>query len=255
MYDAPLTQKAWYVVSIPLLDIRNLTFAVGNQKILDQLNLTIRPREIHALLGANGSGKTTLAYLLMGCEGYVPTAGAVLFNGTDLLSLKMHERAKLGLTLAWQEPARFEGITIREYLTLGRSELSPEPVLAQVGLDPERYLIRRVDKALSGGERHRIELASVLVMKPALAILDEPAAGIDMLSINHIIKVIRTLKDNGGAVLLITHQEEVAAIADSASQLCNGRIVYSGDPAHVIEHFRGRTCVRCDGEVCGYVRA
>lgn len=239
----------------PLLQIHNLTFAAGNQKILDRLDLTIHPREIHALLGANGSGKTTLAYLLMGCEGYIPMTGSVLFNGTDLLRLKMHERAKLGLTLAWQEPARFEGLTIREYLSLGHPELTPESLLLQVGLDPERYLNRRVDKALSGGERHRIELASVLCMKPRLAILDEPAAGIDMLSISHIITVIRTLKENGGAVLLITHQEEVAAIADSASQLCNGRIIFSGDPTHVIEHFRGRTCVRCDGEVCGYVRA
>lgn len=241
--------------SSPILDIRDLTFTVGDQKILNRLNLAIHPREIHALLGANGSGKTTLAYLLMGCEGYVPMAGTVLFNGTDLLRLKMHERAKLGLTLAWQEPARFEGLTIREYLSLGHPELTPESLLLQVGLDPERYLNRRVDKALSGGERHRIELASVLCMKPRLAILDEPAAGIDMLSISHIITVIRTLQENGGAVLLITHQEEVAAIADSASQLCNGRIIFSGDPAHVIEHFRGRTCVRCDGEVCGYVRA
>ena len=241
--------------SSPILDIRDLTFTVGDQKILNRLDLAIHPREIHALLGANGSGKTTLAYLLMGCEGYVPMAGTVLFNGTDLLRLKMHERAKLGLTLAWQEPARFEGLTIREYLSLGHPELTPESLLLQVGLDPERYLNRRVDKALSGGERHRIELASVLCMKPRLAILDEPAAGIDMLSISHIITVIRTLQENGGAVLLITHQEEVAAIADSASQLCNGRIIFSGDPAHVIEHFRGRTCVRCDGEVCGYVRA
>lgn len=241
--------------SSPILDIRDLTFTVGDQKILNRLDLAIHPKEIHALLGANGSGKTTLAYLLMGCEGYVPMAGTVLFNGTDLLRLKMHERAKLGLTLAWQEPARFEGLTIREYLSLGHPELIPESLLLQVGLDPERYLNRRVDKALSGGERHRIELASVLCMKPRLAILDEPAAGIDMLSISHIITVIRTLKENGGAVLLITHQEEVAAIADSASQLCNGRIIFSGDPAHVIEHFRGRTCVRCDGEVCGYVRA
>lgn len=241
--------------SSPILDIRDLTFTVGAQKILNRLDLAIHPREIHALLGANGSGKTTLAYLLMGCEGYVPMAGTVLFNGADLLRLKMHERAKLGLTLAWQEPARFEGLTIREYLSLGDPGLTPESLLLQVGLDPARYLNRRVDKALSGGERHRIELASVLCMKPRLAILDEPAAGIDMLSISHIITVIRTLQENGGAVLLITHQEEVAAIADSASQLCNGRIIFSGDPAHVIEHFRGRTCVRCDGEVCSYVRA
>jgi Fe-S cluster assembly ATP-binding protein len=250
-----LNEEAWDAMILPLLEIRDLTFVVGEQKILDRLDLAIHPREIHALLGANGSGKTTLAYLLMGCDGYVPTSGTVMFKGADLLSLRMFERAKLGLTLSWQEPARFEGITIREYLTLGRSGSNPEPMLVQVGLDPDRYLNRRVDKALSGGERHRIELASVLSMKPTLAILDEPAAGIDMLSINHIINVIRTLKDNGGAVLLITHQEEVAAIADSASQLCNGRIVFSGDPAHGIEHYRGRTCVRCDGEACGYVRA
>ena len=103
----------------PLLDIRNLTFEVDRHAILERLDLAVQPGEIHALLGANGSGKTTLAHLLMGCEGYVPSAGHVLFDGTDLLPLRMHERARLGLTLAWQEPARFEDVTVREYLTLG----------------------------------------------------------------------------------------------------------------------------------------
>lgn len=237
---------------VPLLEIRNLIFEVGRQTILDRLDLTIDPHEIHALLGANGSGKTTLAYLLMGCDGYVPTAGTILFEGTDLFALKMHERAQRGVTLAWQEPARFEGITVREYLTLGRQDRDPESALAQVGLAPDRYLARRVDKSLSGGERHRIELASVLTMKPRLAILDEPAAGIDMLSINHIIQIIRTLKEAGGSIVLITHQEEVALIADRASQLCGGRIIFAGSPREVVDHFRGRTCVRCDGAVCGY---
>jgi Fe-S cluster assembly ATP-binding protein len=238
-----------------LLSIRNLTFEVEQHPILDRLDLAIASQEIHALLGANGSGKTTLAYVLMGCESYAPSAGTVLFDGADLLPLKMHERARLGLTLAWQEPARFEGVTVREYLTLGKPDCDPEPALQQVGLDPERYLDRRMDKALSGGERHRIELASVLSMRPKLAILDEPAAGIDMLSINHIIDIIRALKAAGGSVLLITHQEEVALIADRASQLCAGRIIFSGSPRETVDHFRGRTCVRCDGEVCNYVRA
>ncbi len=238
-----------------LLDIRGLTFAVDRHPILDRLDLAIQVGEIHALLGANGSGKTTLAYVLMGCEGYGPSTGTVLFNSTDLLPLKMHERAKLGLTLAWQEPARFEGLTVREYLALGKAEGDPAQALRQVGLDPDRYLTRLVDKALSGGERHRVELASVLSMKPKLAILDEPAAGIDMLSINHIIDIIRALKEGGGSVLLITHQEEVALIADRASQLCAGRIIFSGGPREAVDHFRGRTCVRCDGEVCHYVRS
>ncbi|THJ23668.1 MAG: ATP-binding cassette domain-containing protein [Nitrospira sp. CG24E] len=237
----------------PRLDIRNLTFNVDRHAILDRLDLAIQPGEIHALLGANGSGKTTLAYVLMGCEGYAPSAGQVLLDGTDLLSLKMHERARSGLTLAWQEPARFEGITVREYLTLGKSDCDTEPALRQVALDPDRYLHRRMDKALSGGERHRIELASVLSVKPKLAILDEPSAGIDMLSINHIIDIIRALKAAGGSVLLITHQEEVTLIADQASQLCAGRTVFSGGPREAVDHFQRRACVRCDGEVCSYV--
>ncbi len=239
---------------MPLLDIRSLSVVVDGQVILDRLDLAVQGREIHALVGANGSGKTTLAYVLMGCEGYSPSAGHVLFNGMDLLRLKMHERARLGLTLTWQEPARFEGVTVREYLSLGKPECDPEPALKQVGLDPDRYLTRRMDKALSGGERHRIELASVLSMKPKLAILDEPVAGIDMLSIHHIIEIIRALKASGGSVLLITHQEEVVLIADRASQLCGGRIIFSGSPSEAVDHFRGRSCVRCDGEVCGYVR-
>ncbi len=243
------------MMASPLLDIRDLTFEVSRQTILDRLDLAIDPQEIHALLGANGSGKTTLAYVLMGCEGYAPSAGTVLFNGANLLPLKMHERARLGLTLAWQEPARFEGITVREYLTLGKQDCDPEPAMRQVGLAPDRYLNRRLDKALSGGERHRIELASVLSLKPKLSVLDEPAAGIDMLSINHIIDIIRALKAAGGSVLLITHQEEVALIADRASQLCAGRIIFSGSPREAVDHFRGRACVRCDGEVCNYVRA
>jgi Fe-S cluster assembly ATP-binding protein len=239
----------------PLLNIQNLTFEVSRQTILNRLDLTIESQEIHALLGANGSGKTTLAYVLMGCEGYVPSAGTVLFDGANLLPMKMHERARLGVTLAWQEPARFEGVTVREYLNLGKPDCDPEPVLRQVGLDPERYLNRRVDKGLSGGERHRIELASVLSMKPRLAILDEPSAGIDMLSIAHIIDIIRALKAAGGSVLLITHQEEVALIADRASQICAGRIVFSGTPREAVDHFRERSCVRCDGEICNYVQA
>ena len=242
------------MMSGPLLDIHHLTFEVDRHAILDRLDLAVQAGEIHALLGANGSGKSTLASVLMGCEGYMPSAGTVLFKGTNLLSLKMHERARLGLTLAWQEPARFEGVTVREYLTLGKQDCDPEPALRQVGLDPDRYLNRRLDKALSGGERHRIELASVLSIKPQLAILDEPAAGIDMLSINHIIDIIRALKEAGGSVLLITHQEEVALIADRASQLCAGCIIFSGSPRETVDHFRGRTCVRCDGEVCNYVR-
>ncbi len=95
---------------IPLLDIQELTFEVDRHAILNRLDLAVEAGTIHALLGANGSGKTTLAYVLMGCDGYASSSGRVLLDGTELLPMKMHERARLGLTLAWQEPARFEGV-------------------------------------------------------------------------------------------------------------------------------------------------
>ena len=242
-------------VSVPLLEVRDLTFVIAQRKILDGLSLTIGPQEIHALLGANGSGKSTLAYILMGCEGYSATTGRIMFEGQPLCPLKTHERAKLGITMAWQEPARFEGISVRQYLTLGKRDVDAEDYLAQVGLSPDAYLNRRVDKSLSGGERKRIELASVLALKPRLAILDEPASGIDMLSVEEIKNVIRAFKEGGASVLLISHREEIALMAHRASQLCGGKIITSGDPRHVAEHYKGQICMSCDGVTCLPVHA
>jgi Fe-S cluster assembly ATP-binding protein len=107
-----------------------------------------------------------------------------------------------------------------------------------------------VDKTLSGGQRKRIELASVLALKPRLAILDEPDSGIDMLSVKEIVDVIYSFKEFQASVLLITHREEIARIADRASQLCGGRIVFSGSPSEVAEHYKTRRCIVCDGNQC-----
>jgi Fe-S cluster assembly ATP-binding protein len=119
-----------------------------------------------------------------------------------------------------------------------------------VGLEPSRYLDRMVDRSLSGGERKRIELASVLALRPKLAILDEPDSGIDMLSTDDIIRVLDHLRSGGSAVLLITHRDEIAAAADRASQICGGRIVSTGSPSEVAAGFKSRKCISCDGEVC-----
>jgi Fe-S cluster assembly ATP-binding protein len=236
---------------MPLLEIKNLSFQVGTAKILDDLCLSVEAAEVHALLGTNGTGKSTLAYLVVGCEGYRPTAGTILFNGQPIHTSKIHERAQLGITMAWQEPVRFEGISVAQYLTLKNSDLDPAPFLKMVGLEPVRYLARMVDRALSGGERKRIELASILALRPRLAIFDEPDSGIDMLSIHDIINVINACKESGSAVLLITHREEIALIADKASQLCRGRIVSSGSPAKVAAYYKSQQCSSCAMEVCG----
>ena len=236
-----------------ILEINNLTFEVNNKKILDDFSLKLESSEIHALLGTNGTGKSTLAYLIMGCEGYKPTSGEVVFDSRVINDLKIHERAQLGISMAWQEPVRFEGISVKNYLALKNKEVNPSSYLELVGLHSELYLNRMVDKSLSGGERKRIELASILALNPKLAILDEPDSGIDMLSTQDIINVINVFKKNGSSVLLITHREEIALIADRASQMCYGKIVCSGEPQKVAEYYKSRKCLVCDGEVCIYV--
>jgi Fe-S cluster assembly ATP-binding protein len=236
--------------AVPLLQVSGVGFSVAGRTILDGLELELREREIHALLGSNGTGKTTLAYLIMGCAGYAPDRGEIRFQGRVINGLPIHERARLGITMAWQEPARFEGLSVWSYLALMHPYEDPAAYLAQVGLEPAAYLNRPLDKTLSGGERKRIELASVLALHPRLAILDEPASGIDMLSLDEIAAVIRGLKQQGASVLLITHREEMTSIADRASYLCGGRIIFSGPPDAVAKRYKERRCVVCDGRVC-----
>jgi len=236
---------------MPLLNIQDLAYHTANREpILNGLSLTIYESEIHALLGTNGTGKSTLAYIIMGCDGYTPFRGSIIFRGELINALSLYERARRGITLAWQEPVRFEGISVRSYLSLGRDYLSPSKSLEMAGLPPEQYLSRMVDRSLSGGERKRIELASVLSLQPALAILDEPDSGIDMLSTDDIVHVIKALKNNGSSVLLITHREEIALIADRASQLCMGKIIYTGSPSEVATFYKTKQCLTCRRESC-----
>jgi len=241
---------------MPLLEINNVIYGVGpdgKTPILSGLSLSLDSGEVHALLGTNGTGKSTLAYLIMGCEGYRPASGELRFNNSVINDLPIHERARLGITMAWQEPVRFEGISVRDYLTMNRKQADPASYLQLVGLSPELCLDRMVDKSLSGGERKRIELASVLALGPRLAILDEPDSGIDMLSIHDVINVINAFKKNGSAVLLITHRDEIAGIADTASQLCYGRIICTGTPDKVAEHYKLQKCRICDRGECHHV--
>lgn len=234
---------------ISVLDLVDVGLAVGGKPILQDLNLHVLPGEIHAILGMNGTGKSTLASVIMGLSGFSPTSGKVIFQGEDITALPVADRAKRGITLAWQEPARFEGLTVKEYMELGQRDLSghgppPGECLLMVGLSPDRYLQRAVDATLSGGERKRVELASILSMGPRLSILDEPDSGIDALSLSHILDAVRTLAKNGASVLLITHQNEIAASADRASSLCGGTILRTGDPVAIGRFFRNH-CREC----------
>jgi Fe-S cluster assembly ATP-binding protein len=199
--------------------------------------------EVHVLLGPNGSGKSSLAYAIVGCPDYAPDEGTISFAGHDVAPLSMTERARLGMTLGWQEPARFEGLTVRDYVGLGSVGGGLERIvesLEAVALAPRHYLARPVDRTLSGGERKRIELAAVLAMRPKLAILDEPDSGVDVLSLDEVAAVVRRMAEGGTAVLLITHRDEMVGVADSASLLCQGSVVLTGEPKEVRAHYSRR---------------
>jgi Fe-S cluster assembly ATP-binding protein len=232
-----------------LLELCDISYSAPDRKILTGLSLSIKAGEVHALLGTNGTGKSTLANVIMGCSDYRQVTGQIFFNDICINDLKIHERAQIGISMVWQEPARFEGLSVRDYLTLGSATKNPEAALKLVGLEPSRYLHRMVDRTLSGGERKRIELASVLALRPKLAILDEPDSGIDLLSTDDIIRVLEYLRSGGTAVLLITHRYEIAAAADLASHICGGRIVSTGTPTDIAAAFKISKCLSCNVEV------
>lgn len=229
-----------------MLKIENLNLSLNHTPILKGIDLEIKGGEFHIVLGINGSGKTTLAYTIMGLSGYSPSSGRIIFKGRDITSFSITERAKLGITLAWQHPASFEGITIGDYLGLSsKGNRHIDEALSLVGLEPEIFRDRLLDSTLSGGERKRIELASVVLMKPKLAILDEPDSGIDVLSVKGIVDILKLLNKKGITIFLITHREEITLMADRASLLCGGVILKSGRPKEVVE-FYAQHCKRCD---------
>lgn len=161
----------------PFLVIEQLSLRKSGHSILQNIDLSFYPGEIHVLLGLNGSGKSSLAYTMMGCEGYDPASGRILMDGKDITRASITERARMGITLAWQEPVRFEGLPIGKYIGLGAGEPNQEKVvtaLEAVSLPVKTYGYRSTDQTLSGGERKRVELAAVYAMQSRLAILDEP---------------------------------------------------------------------------------
>jgi Fe-S cluster assembly ATP-binding protein len=231
------------MTAAPLLQIENLCLHRQDRDILCDVNLTTYPGQVHALLGLNGSGKSSLAYAVMGCEGYTPDSGHILFGGKDLSGLSITDRARLGITLAWQEPARFEGLPVGKYISLGLKQPDRESVIAAldaVALPVKAYGYRDTDNTLSGGERKRVELAAVFAMRPRLAILDEPDSGIDVLSLSDVERMIQRMATGGSAVLLITHRAELAGIADIASIMCLGTILFTGNPQEARQFYGGR---------------
>ncbi len=232
----------------PILEVKNLSLRLGDKFILNNLSMEFWSGYVHAVVGPNGAGKSTLASTIMGLSGYTHFTGDIFFEGKSIRKFSIDQRAQNGITMAWQEPARFEGLTIQRFIQAGAKEKSTEKVrevIELVGLDPGNYLNRAVDTTLSGGERKRIELASILIMNPKLVIMDEPDSGIDVDALNRIFKAIQAFKKNGSTVLLITHSMTVLQQADHGFLICCGKLLEKGS-IEKINSFFGDKCIPCD---------
>lgn len=215
-----------------MLELKNISMKVDESKeILANLNLTIGQGKFVVITGPNGGGKSTLAKIISGIEKV--TAGQILFHGIDITNKSITDRARLGISFAFQQPVRFKGITVRDLLMLASenqyTEQKLHASLRDVGLCPKDYLDREVNSSLSGGEIKRIEIAMVIARNSELTIFDEPEAGIDLWSFQNLIQVFKKLRqESNGSVIIISHQERILDIADEIVVLSEGKIAAQG---------------------------
>ncbi len=218
-----------------MLKITGLSYHVnddaGEKDILNGVDLEVEDGSFLVITGPNGGGKTTLAKAIMGLV--QPTAGSILYQGTELMGLGVTERAKLGICYGFQQPPRFKGLQVTELLSIaaGRKLSANEccAFLTKVGLCTEDYLDREIDASLSGGEVKRIEIASLLARNASLMIFDEPEAGIDLWSFTRLIQTFESLhKRLDSTMIVISHQERIIRLADEVVLVSEGRIAARG---------------------------
>ena len=219
-----------------LLELKGVTITTFDQKcvIVNDVSFGIKEGSIHAIMGPNGSGKSTLAYAIMGLGDYKALKGKIYFDSVDITNLNITERARLGITLTWQEPARIDGLSVYKYVSLGMKDKSKMnekvfEVLKIVNLEPERYYNRIIDESLSGGERKRVELAAAIAMKPRLIILDEPDSGLDFIVLEDFMNIFENIKKLNMTILLITHREDIGMVADYGTLLWRGNHIITDE--------------------------
>lgn len=230
-----------------LLEVKNLFLSLNGKSILKNISMDIWEGHIHAIIGPNGAGKSTFASTIMGLEGYRKFTGNIYFKGKDIGQLSIDERARMGITFGWQEPARYEGLLIKDFMRAAAKDKSDAFIFEQlerVGLDPDDYADRAVDKTLSGGERKKVEIASILCMDPDLVLFDEPDSGIDVETLDKMFEVIKEQKKKGKTLVLITHSLAVLKQADHAFMFCNGELLKKDTAKKIIPYFK-ENCIPC----------
>jgi len=220
-----------------MLELKNITYEVeGNKEIIKDVSVKIDDHFV-AITGPNGGGKSTLAKIIAGIV--TPTGGQILLDGEDITGLNITERAKRGISFAFQQPVHFKGLTVKDLITIasGKQMSVTEicQILSEVGLCAREYVNREINNSLSGGELKRIEIAMIKARGTKLSIFDEPEAGIDLWSFNSLIKVFEKMRDEiKGTILIISHQERILNIADKIVVIAGGELSNIGTKEEIL---------------------
>jgi Fe-S cluster assembly ATP-binding protein len=216
---------------------------VDGKEILKGLTLTVPAGEVHALMGRNGSGKSTLSAAIMGHPKYVVTGGTLRYRGEDLTAIPVHERARRGIFLCFQYPTALPGVQVANFLRhsvkavrggdVPAKEFRPlvKRHLDALGI-PQGFMTRYVNDGFSGGEKKRMEILHMLLLEPALAVLDETDSGLDIDALKVVAEGINRLRSKERAQLVVTHYQRLLdhVVPDHVHVLLDGRIVRSGGP-------------------------
>lgn len=223
-----------------MLELKDVCFQVNedakDKEILKNINLKLDDRFV-AITGPNGGGKSTLARVIAGIVR--PTSGKIYLDGVDITDYSITERAKAGISFAFQQPVRFKGLTVKDLITLASgkdiSVAEACSYLSEVGLCAKDYIDREVNASLSGGELKRIEIAMVIARGTKLSIFDEPEAWIDLWSFQNLIQVFEHMHEKiNGSILIISHQERILNIADRIVLIADGEVRKVGTKEEVL---------------------
>lgn len=231
-----------------MLELKNISFHVSEEgdrkEILKDISVTVDKNKFIVITGPNGGGKSTLAKLIAGIE--TPASGRILFDGQDITDKDITERARMGISFAFQQPVRFKGIQVLDLIRLaaGNSNMSAADAckyLSEVGLCAKDYINREVNASLSGGELKRIEIATVIARGTKLSLFDEPEAGIDLWSFQNLIQVFERMRKmiSDSSIIIISHQERILEIADEIIVIGDGMIQKQGPRDRILPELLG----------------
>ena len=226
-----------------MLELRDVSFRVSEDSkekekgILEHVSFTLEDNKFVAITGPNGGGKSTLAKIIAGIQ--KPTEGRIFLDGEDITDWSITERARHGISYAFQQPVRFKGVTVFDLIHLAAGkEISLSGAceyLSAVGLCAKDYINREVNGSLSGGEMKRIEIATVMARGTRMSVFDEPEAGIDLWSFQNLMHVFENMnKKKQGSILIISHQERILNTADEILVIADGKLVRRGSKEEVL---------------------